>query len=235
MRLDELRDLIRKELDKSSVYRTDDFVDRAINNGYRLIGVLSLFDERRGSSTITGGRNYACLPTNCIVPLYMANTDTGTRVHPVSIDEMEFYSSTWEGRTATDSQYYTVLNPFSSAFNEIVVCPYQTTTEMDYTYIGAYESTELSSDSDEPRLPEEYQDLVITYAKFESFIGEPGMVGQAEIEVKRFLKRMNEFIASIKSRFPSGRDYEPYSAEFNYSVITEQQMKPQQVETKDAG
>lgn len=232
MRLDELRELTRKELDKSSVYRTDEFIDRSINNGYRLIGVLSLFDERRGSVQITGGRNYACLPSSCIVPLYMANTDTGARIHPVSIDEMEFYSSTWEGRTATDSQYYTVLSPSSSAFNEILVCPYQTTTEMDYTFIGAYESTELSNDSDVPRLPEEYQDLLTIYAKFESFIGEPGMVGQAEIEVKKFIQRMNEFIASIKARFPSGRDHEPYSAEFNYSVITEQQMKPQEPEVK---
>lgn len=237
MRLDNLRTLIRSELDRSNVYRTDVFITRSINYGQRLIAVLTLFDERRGSVSITGGRNYIALPKDgnaiCIVPLYVANTSTGARVHCASVDEMEFYSSAWEGKTETDTFYYTLLSPFSYAYASIVLCPYPTANTMTFSFVGAFEPVELSADSDEPRLPEEYQDLLVTYTKFESFIGEPGKVKEAMHEFELFLTRLNEYIASIKARFPGGRDFEPYSSEFSYTVVTKQEQVPQKVEKQN--
>lgn len=237
MRLDDLLTLIKNSLDRSSVYRTDAFLTRSINYGQRLIAVLTLFDERRDTVSITGGRNYIALPKDgddeCIAPLYVANTSTGARVHYASVDEMEFYSSAWEGKTDTDALYYTLLSPFSYAYASIVVCPYPTANTMTFSFVGAFEPVELSSDSDEPRLPEEYQDLLVTYSKFESFIGEPGKTKEALDEFKFFMSRLNEYIASVKARFPSGRDFEPYSTEFAYSVVTQQEQVPQKVGKQD--
>jgi len=237
MRLDDLRTLIKNSLDRSSVYRTDAFLTRAINYGQRLVAVLSLFDERRDTVSITGGRNYIALPKDgtdkCIAPLYVANTSTGNRVHCCSVDEMEFYSSAWEGQTDTDALYYTLLSPFSYAYASIVICPYPTANTMTFSFVGAFEPEELDDDSDEPRLPEEYQDLLVTYTKFESFIGEPGKVKEAVDEFKTFMDRLNQYIASIKARYPSGRDFEPYSAEFGYTVITQQEQEARKVEKQN--
>jgi len=187
--------------------------------------------------SITGGRNYIALPKDgddeCIAPLYVANTSTGARVHCVAVDEMEFYSSAWEGKTAIDALYYTLLSPFSYAYASIVICPYPTANTMTFSFVGAFEPVELSSDSDQPRIPEEYQDLLVTYVKFESFIGEPGRTKEAIEEFKFFITRLNQYIASIKARFPSGRDFEPYSSEFSYSVITQQEQAAQKVEKQN--
>jgi len=237
MRRDDLITTIRAVLDKTSTYRSDAFLISQINYGQKLICTLTLFYEQRDTVSITGGRNYIPLPKegndSCIAPLYVANTNTGARVNYVSIDEMEFYATQWEGRNATDSLYYTLLNPFHDAFSCIVVCPYQTAETMEFSFVGAYEHNGLSSDSAEPVLPEEYQDLLVLYTIFQCFIGEPNRVKDALASFKQFMTRLNQYIASLKARFPSGRDFEPYSTEFSYDIITEQEQTAQKVEKKN--
>jgi len=229
MDLQTIRQIVQNDLDESGTYRTDAFLNRAINNGYRLLAILTLFDERRVTHTIAGGRNHAGLPQSngqdCLAPLYMANTTTGTKIDPAALDEFELYSNAWEGQADTDSLYYTLLSPYHYAHAQMLLCPSQEASETYMTIIGAFEPKVLAADTDEPKMEEEFQDLLILYATFEGFLGEPGRVSSAGEAVKEFMKRLNEYMIHLKTRYPSGRDFEPYPAEFIYSDFTQQQQR----------
>jgi len=92
-----LIDNIQNSLADKGVYRPDSFVLDCLNDGYKLVGVLSFFDERRGSVSVAGSRNMLTLPTDMLAPLYVGSSTTGKRVNPVRLNEIEFYSGQWEG------------------------------------------------------------------------------------------------------------------------------------------
>ena len=128
MLVSELLQIIKDSLGDDGVYRSDVFLLERLNEGYRLTGLLALFDERRGSVSTTGTRNFVSLPKSgsdeCIAPLYVADSVSGRRVHPVKIDQFEFYQTGWEGEVDSDgAQYYCLLSPFNYAHVAMVVCP----------------------------------------------------------------------------------------------------------------
>lgn len=227
-----IRTNIKNSLYEDGVHRSDDFIDLGINEGYKLCSVLALFDERRTSLNVTGSRNFNALPTDdsaeCIVPLYVANAHTGHRINPVSPDVFEFYQSEWEGvvDSSGDALYYTVLSPYHSAQATIVLCPIQNIGNTQLIIIGAFVPNDMSSDSDEPRMTEAFQDVLFHYGRFYVLSGEPGLVDLAQDAYQNFIFRLNALIQATKSRFPSGRDYEPKPVEFQYSSVTTQEREP---------
>lgn len=231
MQLSVIRQMVQDSLDDDGVYRTDSFVNACINRGYQMLAHFVLFDQRRASISATGSRNHVYLPddssAHCIAPLYLANGTTGKRVHPILVNEFSFESN-WEGDFAVDSAYYTLLSPFHHAFAKIVTAPAQVTGPADYTIIGAFEPVALSADTDEPRMPEEFQDILIIYARFEAFIGDPGQANNAIKEYQRFIDRMIDFIETIKMRFPGGRDFEPKTLEFPKNVDSDFEPRQKQ-------
>lgn len=229
-----IRNIIKAELQDENVYRTDSFLNGSINRAYQLTAVLSLFDERRVGLSVTGSRNLVAIPSSgnaqCIAPMYIANTSDGSRVNPVGIEQMEFYNTAWEGRVEGTAQYYTLLSPFHYAWSRLVMCPAQNLTTSAYILVGAFEPVAMSADTDEPRLAEEFQGTLIKYVVFECLVSEPGRAKDALRVYKQYIEQLDELVRSIKSRFPGGRDFEPYSTEFTYDLITEQQTKPTKTE-----
>uniref|UniRef100_A0A6M3J493 Uncharacterized protein n=1 Tax=viral metagenome TaxID=1070528 RepID=A0A6M3J493_9ZZZZ len=239
MILDDIRNNIRNSLEDDNIYRTDDFIDSTINDGYKLCAVLSLFDERRTSISVTGTRNHNPLPTSgtaeCFAPLYVANTHTGSRVNPVKLDSFEFYSTQWEGIVGTtDAMYYTIQSPYHSVMSSIIVCPIQDIGVTQLTIIGAFIPSTLTTGT-EPRLTEAFQDILFHYGRFQGLISEPGRAKDALEEYKIFIKRLNELIISIKARFPSGRDYEPNPVEFTYDIVTAYQQEQKEEQRSNEG
>jgi len=234
MKLETIRNNVKNSLEDEDIYRTDDFIDSAINDGYKLCAMLTLFDERRASVSISGTRNCTALPTDgtaeCFAPLYVANSHTGSRINPARLDQFEFYSTKWEGIVGSENaQTYTVMSPYHSAMSSLLVCPIQNIGSTELTIIGAFVPSTLVTGS-EPRLTEAFQDILFYYARFYCLISEPERGKDALEEYKQFITRLNEFIMSIKTRFPGGRDFEPNPVEFIYDMVTENQQKPQRKE-----
>ena len=236
-----LRTNIKNSLYEDGVHRADSFLNTAINEGYKLLSVMALFDERRTTLRIDGSRNFNALPTDssaeCLAPLYVANTHTGHRVNPARVQDFELYSDAWEGLVASsgDALYYTLLNPYHSAMSCIVLCPIQNIGITKLSIIGAFIPLSLSADTDIPRLAEQFHDILFHYALFYCYTSEPEMGTRAFDEYKEFVSRTNELISSIKARFPSGRDFEPWPVEFSLETITAQEQQPPKQETKNEG
>ena len=220
---------VQNSLADDGVYRTDTFLLGGINEGHKLVALLSLFDERRTSVGITGTRNMLALPTSgdaeCIVPLYVADSDTGNRVQPARLDQFELYASNWEGEVGTGSnRYYTLLSPFHNAYAMLFACPVQNTGTTNLLIIGAFVPADLAA-TEEPRIAETYQDILYQYGRFYGYASERGRGADMLAAYQEFTKRLDAFIVGIKSRFPSGRDYEPTPTEFLYANISSGQQK----------
>ena len=228
MKRSEIRANIKGALAEDSVYRDDTFLNNAIDEGNGLVSMYSLCDERRSSINIDGSRNFNPVPASgtayCFAPLFVGNANTGYRLSPVRPDQLELYNPHWEGRVGTDGGglYYTYLNPYHSAQATLVTCPIQNIGRTQLTVLGAYIPEAMSADTDVPRFADSFHDLLVLYGTFYGFISEPGMGRRAADVLGQFVKRLNEFTASIRKRFPSGRDYEPTPVEFNYENITDQ-------------
>ena len=218
-------DNVQNTLADDGVYRPDDFILQAINHGYGLVALFSMFDERRSTLSVSGSRNMVGLPDGMLVPLYVGNTTSGNRVSPVRLNEFEFYSVEWEGITdGVDVDYYTVLNLIHPSEAELWCVPMPSTGTTDLSIVGAYVPDDLLS-TEQPRLTESFQDLLYLYGVFAGFVSEPGRTKDAAREYKKFVSRMNEFVGSLKSRFPSGYLFSPQPMEFVYEDVTRQQQK----------
>jgi len=236
----ELITTIKNSLDDDNVYRTDAFLLTELNKGYKLTSLLTLFDEARSNVDISGTRNFFALPKRssdvCIAPLYVADTNTGKRIHPARVDNFEFYSSGWEGTVDADGgQYYTLLSPYNYAHAAVVVCPIENVTSAQYTMLGAFEPSDLVS-TDTIRIPDAHMMTLFYYTRFAAFISEPGRSEDALGAYKSYMEEIEKFVITLKSRFPSGRDYEPHPPEFTYDNVTDQQRKvaaPKEKETKN--
>ena len=229
MLVSQLIDNIQSTLADKAVYRPDAFVLEAVNHGHKLTSVLALFDERRSSITISGTRNMTGLPlvnsSEMIAPIYVANTTTGSRVNPVSLEELELYASEWETVVdGTDVDYYTVLSPYHNAETMLWCAPVPTTGTTNLTIVGACVPVDLTA-TDTPRLSEAYQDILYHYGVFAGFASEPNRAQDAAEAYKLFVQRVNNLIADIKSRFPSGQGFKPRPVEFKYDNVTRSQQK----------
>lgn len=172
---------------------------------------------------------------NIVAPLYVSIEEAGasanTRLHPVLHEELEFYSSDWFGAKDDQSMYYALSNPYHNAYEFITIVPAPLTHdstpahEMNITTLCAVEPAALSSDTDEPSLPRQFHDMLVKYALFECYLGEPGRVADALAQYKEFTNRMDQLIAHLKARFPSGRDFEPFSPEFISDTITRRRQE----------
>jgi len=230
MKVSELMDQIQASLEDEGVYRTDDFILDAINDGYKMMAVLTLFDERRVDVEVDGTRNYVCLPKDgdaeCIAPLYVANKATGKRVHPVNIRDMEYYSSAWEGKVGSggDAQYYWVQSPYHYPNSRLLIVPMQNIGGTSLSVIGAFVPTDLTP-SDEPRIPRGFQDALYYYARFLGFTSEPTRGNEAAESFGHFIDKVNALAALQKSRFPSHIGFEPQSVEFLYENVSTKDFK----------
>jgi len=239
----ELLTTIKTSLEDDNIYRTDAFLLERLNEGYKLTALLSMFDERRSSVNIDGTRNFFAVPTYstdsavCIAPLYIADSNSGKRIHPCMVDQFEYYASGWEGIVdSAGAQYYVLLNPYNYAHAAIVTCPIDDQGDSQYTIIGAFEPITLTSTA-EPRIPDSHVMTLFRYTRFAAFTSEPGRAKDMIGEYKAYTEELDKFVVSIKSRFPGSRDYEPFPPEFIYENITEQEKKvaaPKQ-DTKNEG
>lgn len=140
---------IKSSLSDNDIYRTEAFLLERLNEGYKLTALFALFDERRDSLNIDGTRNFMSVPLGdnnevCIAPLYIADSNSGKRIHPCMLDQFEFYASGWEGTVdSTGGQYYVLLSPFNYAHTAIVICPIDDEGDCEYTVIGAFEPATL--------------------------------------------------------------------------------------------
>jgi len=222
-------DTVQTYLADKGVYRTDAFILESINDGYKLTAVLTLFDERRGSVSIGETRNFVSLPVSStaemIAPVYVANTTTGVRVNPVRLDEFEFYSTLWEGDVDdVDATQYTVLAPYAHSMCNMCVVPIPSGGSVDLTVMGAFVPATLDL-TDEPRLSENFQDILFHYGVFHGFASEPGRAKDSMEAYKMFVNRVNELVATTKSRFPSGQGFKPRPVEFMVDNVKRSQQK----------
>ena len=220
---------VQNFLADKGVYRTDSFITEALNDGYKLTAVLTLFDERRDSVSIGETRNFVSLPVDSsaemIAPLYVANTTTGVRLNSVRLDELEFYSSLWEGDIdGVDATQYIVLAPYDHAECAMCVVPIPSGGSVDLTIIGAFVPATLTS-TDEPRLSENFQDILFHYGVFHGFASEPGRGQETGEAYQMYVTRVNELVAQTKSRFPSGQGFKPRPVEFLYDDVKRSQQK----------
>ena len=227
MNLSEIRSIVKNLLYEDGVHRSDTFINKSINEGYKLVCLYSLCDERRALIDIEGSRNFNALPrsetAHCVAPVHVSNAHTGTRVNPIRVEDLEVHGTEWEGSVGAqgDALYYLMLSPYHHAVQAMVLCPIQNIGKTQLIIIGAYIPADLSTDTDVPRIAEEYQDLLVLYGHFYGLIGEPRMAGKAQVAISSFMERLGDLVVSVKSRFPSGRDFEPEAPEFSTLGITE--------------
>jgi hypothetical protein len=220
---------IKNSLDDDGVYRTDALLLKWLNDGHRLMAVFTLFDERRASVDIQGNRSLVGLPAvngaECLAPLYVVQTTTGARIHPATLQEFGFQNAAWEGSVNTSGiGYYTLLSPHAHNFARVAVSTTAGTGSSKYNLIGAFVPKVLIS-TDEIGVSDEFIGGLGHYVRFSAFVSEPGRGKDAALAYRKFIEVMDRFVVSLKSRFPSGRDYEPRSVEFVYGAVTAQQKK----------
>lgn len=229
MLVSEMIDNVQKLLADKGVYRTDTFVLDMINDGYKLVSTLTLFDERRSSISVSGTRNMVALPVSgdaqMIAPLYVANGSTGNRVQPVRLEDMEMHTQEWEGQVdGADVEYYSMTSPYCNAKAELWCVPISTSGSVSLTVVGAYVPADLGT-TDTPRMAEEYQDVLVWYGVFAGFVSEPGRTEDAVGAYEMFVQRVNFMVGSLKSRFPSWQGYRPRPVEFKYMDVIRRQQK----------
>lgn len=170
-----------------------------------------------------------------ICPMFVSVTEASTsdarRIYPAAVEELEFYVSDWEGTKADQSIYYALVSPFHVDYEYMVIVPAPLTHdatpdhEMTVKSLCAVEPIDMSSDADEPTLPREFHDMLIKYTLFECYVGEPRRAGDALRYYKEFVGRVDQFVSHLKARFPGGRDFEPYPAEFISDLITRKRQE----------
>ena len=239
MQLSEIRTAAKNLLFEDGVYRTDSFINKGINEGYKLVALFSLCDERRATVNIEGSRNFNALPrtgtAHMIAPIHVSNSHTGTRINCIRVEDLEIHRTEWEGKVESqgDSLYYLMLSPFHYAHHAMVLEPIQNIGRTQLTIIGSYIPSDLTNDTDEPRIPESFQDLLVTYAHYYGLIGQTGANQKAQHGIQQFMTRLAEFVISVKAKFPGGRDYEPEAPEFSQLKISELEKKlPRQDESR---
>jgi hypothetical protein len=235
MLVSQIVDNIQATLQDDGVYATDAFVLDVVNDGHKLASVLTWFDERRGTVSVSGARNMVYMPTvssaEMLGPAYVANTSTGNRVSPVRLEEFELYASGWEGQVdGADVQYYTMLSPYHSAEAQLWCVPISTSGSTELTVIGPCVPVDLTA-TDTPRLPEQYQDMLYYYGLFGVYVAEPGRGEDATQAYGMFVERTNQLIEQLKSRFPSWQGFRPSPVEYKYTTVMRYQQK-QAAQTK---
>lgn len=239
MNLSELRTMIKDSLQDDGVYRDSTQVNIAINDGYFMACLFSMCDERKLDVYADGSRNFAYVPYTgnvyCIAPLAVIDAVTGYRLSPARVDQFNFYSTEWESLVDTGALYYALLDPHDNARTALVTVPINQNGHAYYTVYGACIPEQLSADTDVPRFEAGFHDLLYHYARFYLLVGEPGFGDKATAEYGLFVNRLSELITSIKARFPSGRDYEPWPIEFAYSGITTQEQVAPVQEQRNEG
>ena len=228
---------IQNALEDDGVYATDAFVLDVVNNGYKLIAALTMFDERRGTVSVSGARNMVYMPqvssAEMLGPAYVANTSTGNRVSPARLEEFELHLAEWEGQVdSADTMYYTMLAPYHNSESMLWCMPVPSTGSVGLTIVGPCIPVDLVA-TDTPRLPEEYQDLLYYYGLFGCYVAEPQRAEDAVGAYKVFVERTNQLIEQLKSRFPSWQGFRPSPVEFKYTTIMRYQQK-QAAQTKGA-
>ena len=239
MNLLELRTAIQESLQDDGVYRLASQLNTGINDGYFVVCLASMCDERSSTLLVNGSRNFNALPTDgnayCFAPIAVIDAVTGHRLGPSKVDQFDFYNASWEGIVDSSSQYYTILNQYETSRTILLTCPIQNYMQTYLKIYGAYIPEPLSADTDTPRIESGFHDLLVNYGRFHGLIGEPGLAVKAAQAYSLFTSRLGEFVATVKARFPSGRDYEPWPIEFNYSGITVQEQAVAPQEQKSEG
>lgn len=231
MLVSQIIDNIQTTLTDTGIYATDTFVLDVVNDGYKLISALSLFDERRSSVSVSGARNMVYLPDKMLGVAYVANTTTGNRISPVRLDQFELYSTEWEGIVdGPDVMYYTTMSPYHSAEGMLWIVPVTNSGSIGLTVVGPCVPDDLATTST-PRLPEEFQDILMYYGLFGCLIAEPHRAEDAAEYYQIFVERTNQLIESLKNRFPSWQGFRPTALEFKYTGIMRYQQK-QAAQTK---
>ncbi len=224
MTLGEMIDIVQIELDDVGVHYLNSGVSTAIQEGQRITSLMTLCYEKLSTSwapTITAYQQFIPVPTDCIVPIYVRDKASGSRIYPAKLSNLELNDTSWWTTSGKGSayEYYSIFNPSGVSATptggryDLLLYPRVNTTSMRVEMIYAADPPAMSATTDIPKVPRGTERALIDYAIFLGLIRQPGKAEHATEVLKTFFSGVNEIGDIMKSRYPEGRDFEPEPVE----------------------
>ena len=219
MQLQELIDKVQDTLADAGVHFTQSGVSTTINDANKLMALFTLYHERVADThtwTISSQwPAFVALPSDCIVPLVIRDTSSGSRVFPVSFSDLALEDQDWWRLTGTSAKYYVHWNPLRSAthgshgFQRHAIMLYPRVASASLHMLYAAVPPTLSSLSDECTMPEGLESGLADYAIGIGMIRADGQFEVAQSHIKDFFDSVASANELLRERYPGGRDFEP--------------------------
>lgn len=238
-------------LNDVNIFLPSDELETVLNEAQRLVCLLTFCFEKYKSSADWGGVISAYqpifpVPSDCIAPLFVYDSDNEQRIYPAKLSQFELSGSGWEADTGANYQNYCLFDPTyntpstngseTGCFrnNTMLVYPLVNTTSMQINMLYAASSPTMDSDDDVLSIPPGYDSCLLDYLMFYAWTKRKSQMAMQEglTKLQNFFATVNMLGEMMKSKYPSGRDFEPAPVEliverFNLTYQSEQQQKQQ--------
>ena len=174
MTLSELRELVYDRLDEDPDeplrYTQADVLDY-LNDGIQMYSTRVQFVVTDTTLTQEPGRLFYDLPSDCVGVISVRSVTTGFNLIPVTFKQLDRdeYDPRWTRTESTRANAYLAFDT-----REIGLWPKSTAGGETYTltYHQEVGSANLSADTDQPDLPEEYHEALVDYVVARALLSE---------------------------------------------------------------
>ena len=198
--LGELRQRVLERLDDDGTYYSIDFgeVDRALNAAQNIFALLTLCNEKTVAFSLLGGQTFYTIRNNItdyIVPLRVTMVNTGTRLRPITIHQLDGrFGSAWRATTGTPTHYVAM------GYDLLAVYPQPAGgTAINITYAAA--PSQLGAADQLFEIPAEQQVHLVDFAIWWLRLKEGGEELQTATQyLQRFIEAADKYGQFVRRR-----------------------------------
>lgn len=159
----------RLEQDPAAPVAPEPVVLHALNAGYLLLNLLTLYLEKTATFTLTAGKavyGIRNLLPDYLRPLRLVSGDPLARLRPSRLADLDAIDTNWQITTARPSPDDGVDPPsrYVALGINLLAIWQQPTRDVPAQFTYAYEPPLLAIGADVPRLPEEYHESILKFA-----------------------------------------------------------------------
>ena len=235
----ELQTQAKYMLNDSNIFILTAELKTVLNEAQRIACLLSFCYEKHKATADWGGtiaayQNTFPLPTDCIVPIFVYDSDNEQRIYPAKLSQFELLGSDWESGTGDNYQNYCLFDPTYNTNSFMLVYPKVNTTSMQINMLYAASPPTLVNNADVLSVPLGYDKCLLQYMMFYGWTKRKGKKALEEAleQLILFFSTITRLNDLMRSRYPQGRDHEPVPTEqvlerFLIGYQQEQQQRAQ--------
>lgn len=228
----ELQTISQNMFKDVNIFITTSELKAVLNEAENLVCLLTFCYEKYKDSADWGGvisayQNIFPMPSDCIAPIYVYDSNNGARIHACKLSQLELLGSTWEVATGANYQNYCLFDPsyYAPSTNNVetgckrnytmLVYPKVNTTSMQINMLYAAGPPAMTNDNDVPKVPIGHESCLFDYALLYGWTkrkGKKSLIKGLEV-LKVFFGKVGMINDLMKSKYPQGRDFEPVPTE----------------------